>query len=141
MGCWQARWALSRDEQLQTRGSSTGIAWFQEFEIYLEYLIKGLHQRKASVQRIFKVWDETLFPETISSLAGGKAAQGSRGEDVRAALDALNADNVVDEEEEGAGRAGAEQHSDGQDCNGVATAHSGPAGSTDGYEEDAGTRG
>ena len=64
----------------------------------MEYLIKGLHQRKASVRRIFKVWDEALFPDTTNSLAGGR---GASGEDVRAALDALNADDVVDSEEEG----------------------------------------
>ena len=96
----QACWALSQDEQLQKRGFYTGIDWFREFEIYLEYLIKGLHQRKASVRRIFKVWDEALFPDTTNSLAGGR---GASGEDVRAALDALNADDVVDSEEEGSG--------------------------------------
>ena len=90
-----------QDKQLQKHGFYTGIDWFWEFEIYLEYLIKGLHQCKASVQCIFKVWDETLFPDTTNSLAGGRAA--SR-EDVRAALDALNADNVVDSEEEGSGQ-------------------------------------
>ena len=47
------------------------------------------------------MWDEALFPDTTNSLAGGRAA--SR-EDVRAALDALNADNVVDSEEEGSGQ-------------------------------------
>ena len=75
-----------------------GIDWFWEFEIYLEYLIKGLHQRKASVRCIFKVWDEALFPDTTNSLAGGR---GASREDVREASDALNADYVVDSEEEG----------------------------------------
>ena len=78
-----------------------GIDWFWEFKIYLEYLIKGLHQCKAIVQCIFKVWDEALFPDTTNSLAGGRAA--SR-EDVREALDALNADDVVDSKEEGSGQ-------------------------------------
>ena len=36
-----------------------------------------------------------------NSLAGGR---GTSGDDVRAALDALNADDVVDSEEEGSGR-------------------------------------
>ena len=67
----------------------------------MEYLIKGLHQCKAGVQCIFKVWDEALFPDMTNSLAGGR---GASGEDVRTALDALNADYVVDSEEEGSGR-------------------------------------
>ena len=77
-----------------------GIDWFWEFEIYLEYLIKGLHQHKASVWCIFTVWDEALFPDMTNSLTGGR---GASGEDVREALDALNADYVVDSEEEGSG--------------------------------------
>ena len=48
------------------------------------------------------MWDEALFPDTTSSLAGGKAAP---GEDVRTALDALNAnEDVVDSKEEGSGK-------------------------------------
>ena len=74
---------------------NVGIDWFREFKIYLEYLIKGLHQRKASVRCIFKIWDEALFPDTPNSLVGGR---GAFGEDVRAALDALNADDVVDKD-------------------------------------------
>ena len=75
-----------------------GIDWFWEFEIYLEYLLKGLHQCKGSVWHIFKGWDQALFLDTTSSLAGGK---GVPGEDVRVALDALNADDVVDSKDEG----------------------------------------
>ena len=42
---WQARWALSQDEQLQKHGLYMGIDWFREFELYLEYLIKGLQMQ------------------------------------------------------------------------------------------------
>jgi hypothetical protein len=61
---------LSKDDYLQSKGTATGINWHLEYESYLQYLLKGLQQRKASVMNIFRVWDKTLFPHTSNSLSG-----------------------------------------------------------------------
>jgi hypothetical protein len=89
----QGRWALSRDEYLQERGLSTGINWLSDFECYLKYLLQGLQQHKASVLNIFRVWDETFFPNADTSLSGKRGQDLANNEQsTRDALDALNAD-------------------------------------------------
>lgn len=89
----QARWALSKDDCLQSKGTATGINWHLEYECYLQYLVKGLRQRKISVINIFRVWDKTLFPHTSKSLSGKSMQITTTVEATRDALDALNADN------------------------------------------------
>lgn len=88
----QGRWALSKDEYLQMKGTATGIDWHLEYECYLQYLHKGLRQHKASVINIFRVWDKTLFPHTDNSLSGRRVHFTTTMEATRDALDALNAD-------------------------------------------------
>jgi hypothetical protein len=88
----QARWALSQDDYLQERGVSTGINWLSKFESYLNYLLQGLHQHKASVLNIFQVWDETFFPNANTSLAGKCGQSSNNEESMRNALEAWNAD-------------------------------------------------
>jgi hypothetical protein len=94
----QARWALSKDDYLQSKGTTTGINWHLEYESYLQYLLKGLRQRKASVVNIFRVWDKTLFPHTSDSLSRKSMHITTTVEATRDALDALNADGVDDED-------------------------------------------
>jgi hypothetical protein len=87
----QARWGLSQDDFLQERGLETGIHWHEEFDSYLQYLLQGLQQKKTSVLNIFRVWDQTFFAGTDSSL--GRHGQFSNNkQSTRDALDALNAD-------------------------------------------------
>ena len=87
----QARWCLSQDDFLQECGLETGIHWHDKFDSYLQYLLQGLQQRKASVLNIFHVWDQTFFAGTDSSL--GRHGQFSDNKQAtRDALDALNAD-------------------------------------------------
>ena len=77
---------------LQERGISTGIDWRTEFECYLQYLLQGLQQHKASVLNIFRTWDSIFFPNTDTSLSRN-CGQGSNSEEsTRNALNALNAD-------------------------------------------------
>jgi hypothetical protein len=56
--------------------------------------LQGLQQHKASVLNIFRVWDETFFPNTDTSLSGKRhGGQDSNNEQsTKDALDALNAD-------------------------------------------------
>jgi len=101
----QARWALSKDEFLQERGLNTGIDWHAELESYFQYLLQGLQQHKASVLNIFRVWDETFFPITNTSLSGRRDQISNNERSTRDALDALNADkeDLGDNENEGHG--------------------------------------
>lgn len=67
------------------------------------YLLQGLQQRKASVLNIFRVWDETFFPMTNTSLSGCRDQISNNERSTRDALDALNADkeDLGDDENEG----------------------------------------
>ncbi|KAJ7108278.1 hypothetical protein C8R44DRAFT_680410, partial [Mycena epipterygia] len=56
------RFALSADESLRENGTATGINWAADYEMYLKYLTTGLDKRKASVLKIFRVWDDIFFP-------------------------------------------------------------------------------
>jgi hypothetical protein len=72
-------------------------------ESYLQYLIVGVRERKASVLNIFRLWDKVLFPGTTTSLAGKQTQITNNEESTRDALAALKADvaeaelEVVDE--------------------------------------------
>ena len=85
--------ALSKDDCLQSKGTATGINWHLEYESYLQYLLKGLRQRKASIVNIFRVWNKTLFPHTNESLSRKSMHITTTVEATRDALDALNADD------------------------------------------------
>ena len=50
-----------------------------------------MRQKKKSVVNIVKQWDEKIFPDTESSLVGGKQSDESSG--LKKALDLLAADS------------------------------------------------
>ncbi|KAJ7143961.1 hypothetical protein C8R44DRAFT_601429 [Mycena epipterygia] len=89
------RFALSADESLRENGTAMGINWAADYEMYLKYLTTGLDKRKASVLKIFRVWDDIFFP-------GRSAASGTNGSDGGSAVDVMDALNA-DVEEEGDG--------------------------------------
>ncbi|KAJ7906928.1 hypothetical protein B0H13DRAFT_2332977 [Mycena leptocephala] len=64
------------------------INWAADYELYLTYLTTGLKKRKASVLKIFRVWDDIFFP--------GRSDASARAEDNGSstvdAMDLLNAD-------------------------------------------------
>ncbi|KAJ7768110.1 hypothetical protein DFH07DRAFT_736439 [Mycena maculata] len=90
------RFALSADESLRENGTTTGINWAADDELYLKYLTTGLEKRKASVLNIFRVWDDIFFLERSS--ASGKSNSGGSVVD---AMEALNADVEEDTENSG----------------------------------------
>ena len=94
---FQARWALSSDDTLQAVGTSTGIHYFDDYEEYLKILEMGLRRKKKSVFNVIKEWDSRIFPNTDSSLVGGKVKSVTDDGGVKRAMDALDADS----EEEG----------------------------------------
>jgi hypothetical protein len=93
------------DEKLQKTGTATRIEWFSDFECYLKYLLQGLRHRKASVLNIFKVWDDTLFPNTTDSLSGKPSQAITNEVSTRDVLALLSADSDVLEEDSTGGRA------------------------------------
>jgi hypothetical protein len=88
---------LSSDETLQTVGTSTGIHYFDDYEEYLRLLETGLRRKKKSVLNIIKEWDLRIFPNTDSSLVGGKMKSRADDGGVKRAMDALDADSEEDE--------------------------------------------
>lgn len=98
----QARWALSKDEQLQARGASN-INWADDFDVYLRILMEGLEQRKKPVLEVFRTWDEAIFPSTSDQGLASKAKQGEDSNTTMAdALEMLRAAEVEEEEDESA---------------------------------------
>lgn len=100
----QARWALSKDEQLQERGASN-INWADDFDVYLRILMEGLEQRKKPVLEVFRTWDEAIFPSTSDQGLASKAKQGEDSNTTMAdALEMLRAAEVEEEEEDESAR-------------------------------------
>ncbi|KAJ7120387.1 hypothetical protein C8R44DRAFT_877817 [Mycena epipterygia] len=57
-----ARFAVSADDSLRENSTATGINWAADHEMYVKYLTTGIEKRKASVLKIFRVWNEIFFP-------------------------------------------------------------------------------
>lgn len=84
---------MSADDQLSETGTVTGIKWAEDHEKYVKYLTSGLEERRASVLKIFRIWDDIFFPGRGPGLGGRPTEEDSTAD----AMDALRAD---DEEEE-----------------------------------------
>ncbi|TFK47053.1 hypothetical protein OE88DRAFT_1739078 [Heliocybe sulcata] len=91
-------WALSADDQLQASGAVTGIDYAAAFEQYLQYLMKGLWDRKPSVEKIIREWDAVLFPHTGSSLVRSQGDQ--TGDEFRSAMEQLSAEEAIPSDDE-----------------------------------------
>ncbi|KIJ58810.1 hypothetical protein HYDPIDRAFT_171095 [Hydnomerulius pinastri MD-312] len=107
------RWVASPDNCLKEHGSESGIRWIDDFEDYLDYLIKGLRERKSSVLNIFKEWDRVLFPNAANGL-GGRQATPDRDEETREMMGALDKDSEPEGEggDNDAGNVGPESEDD-----------------------------
>ncbi|KAJ7657160.1 hypothetical protein DFH06DRAFT_1409273 [Mycena polygramma] len=86
------RWVASADLHLTAKGAQTGINWQADLEDYIEYLQTGLDQRKASVLRIFREWDEIFFPDSETSLAGDGASDEDHEKEKQCVMDLLRED-------------------------------------------------
>ncbi len=84
-------------------GTNTGINYRNDFEEYLELLLKGIQRRKRSVLNVFKEWDRVLFPNSDSSAIGEPGSGHKISSGMKTALDMLDGDEdedngVVDED-------------------------------------------
>ncbi|KAA1475266.1 hypothetical protein DENSPDRAFT_825707 [Dentipellis sp. KUC8613] len=57
-----ARFILSADSILESKGHETRIHYEDDFNSYVEYLLTGLTQRDPSVLGIFETWNKAFFP-------------------------------------------------------------------------------
>lgn len=64
------RWAASPDVEFHEVGRESQINWQAHYETYLKYLTDGLLKKKTSVVKIFRIWDQTLFPNSTSGYWG-----------------------------------------------------------------------
>ncbi|KAF7967342.1 hypothetical protein HWV62_34675 [Athelia sp. TMB] len=74
-----ARWVVSPDGTLQSKGLISSINYQKLFDTYLKYLLTGLDTKKATVNKIFQVWDQAIFPATADTGLGAGCA-GSNAE-------------------------------------------------------------
>ncbi|KAF8994668.1 hypothetical protein BDQ17DRAFT_1251509, partial [Cyathus striatus] len=91
-----ARWTLSGDTFLQSKGTTTGIDYAKDFDEYLEILMKGVRMKKKGILDIFAEWDHVIFPNSESSFANQNHESSSSG--LRKALEMLEADNTAEDE-------------------------------------------
>ncbi|KAJ7204967.1 hypothetical protein GGX14DRAFT_569116 [Mycena pura] len=91
-------YSLSADTALRQKGPQTGINWHQVHQTVLEYLLKGLRDRRQCIVELFRAWDDELFPETESSMGQARGIAGAIGDERRKGLEALDAMSVVQDE-------------------------------------------
>ncbi|KAJ7842572.1 hypothetical protein B0H14DRAFT_3139892 [Mycena olivaceomarginata] len=77
-------WTLSADTSLKKCGQQT--AW----------LLNGLRNRHEPVLRLFREWDDELFPDTEASLGAALGTGSANTEDLHEALEALSHTQVVE---------------------------------------------
>ncbi|KAJ7048130.1 hypothetical protein C8F01DRAFT_1268518 [Mycena amicta] len=93
-------WALSADMALTEQGTQTGINYQAAHNDFLEYLLTGLRERRECIIKLFRAWDDVLFPDTEeASVGAARGMEPAAGAGRRKALAALSAMDVVEEEE------------------------------------------
>ncbi|KAJ6451967.1 hypothetical protein C8R45DRAFT_1083591 [Mycena sanguinolenta] len=92
-------WTLSTDNSLKKCGQQTAVNWQLVGEQIHEWLLNGLRERHEPVLRLFREWDDELFPDTEASLGAALGTGSANTEDLQAALDALSQTNVVEMDE------------------------------------------
>lgn len=60
---------MSQDKHFDTVGDTTNIDWKASFTQYLKLLTVGYNAKKKYIYELIKHWDETLYPNTTTSLA------------------------------------------------------------------------
>ena len=65
----------SADDALQEIGSTTGICYLEDCEEYLKILHTDSRRKRWSIPKITCEWDNAIFPNTTSSIAGASAEQ------------------------------------------------------------------
>ncbi|KAJ7318313.1 hypothetical protein DFH08DRAFT_714777 [Mycena albidolilacea] len=94
------RWVHSEDSQFTPLGNATGIDWRKEFEFYLNYLTNGLIKKKKCVERIFRIWDQKFYPNSDEGMARGADTLTRTEASQQAAMEALNAQAAVGEDDD-----------------------------------------
>ncbi|KAJ7461102.1 hypothetical protein FB451DRAFT_1404958 [Mycena latifolia] len=113
-------WTLSADTNLKKCGQQTAANWHLIGEQIHEWLLNGLRKRHEPVLRLFREWDDELFPDTEASLGVALGAGSANTEDLQEALDALSHTQVVEMddgsggEEDGVGSGAGTDEMDGQ---------------------------
>ncbi|KAJ6453909.1 hypothetical protein C8R45DRAFT_1192317 [Mycena sanguinolenta] len=92
-------WTLSTDSSLKKCGQQTAVNWHLVGEQIHEWLLNGLRERHEPVLRLFREWDDELFPDTEASLGAALGTGSANTEDLQAALDALSQTNIVEMDE------------------------------------------
>ena len=85
---------MSVDEQLQVQGTETHINYQADFLIILEYLCKGIQDKRKSVLNIFCAWDAILFPNCDAEDGCVKVAWGTEQGEKQRALETLEGDKI-----------------------------------------------
>lgn len=91
---------MSADENLQAHGANTHINYQSDFSVVLEYLFKGIHEKRKSVLNIIRTWDDVLFPNRDAKDGYVKVAQGTEKGEMQRALEMLKDDEIENEPDE-----------------------------------------
>ncbi|KAJ7306748.1 hypothetical protein DFH08DRAFT_758178 [Mycena albidolilacea] len=89
-------WTLSADTSLKKCGQQTAVNWHLIGEQIHEWLLNGLRNRHEPVLRLFREWDDELFPDTEASLGAALGTGSANTEDLHEALEALSHTQVVE---------------------------------------------
>jgi hypothetical protein len=72
------------------------VNWHLIGEQIHEWLLNGLRNRHEPVLRLFREWDDELFPDTEASLGAALGTGSANTEDLHEALEALSHTQVVE---------------------------------------------
>jgi hypothetical protein len=92
----QTLWTLSADTTLRKQGQQTGVNWHLFGEQIHEWLLNRLCERHKPVLRLFREWDDKLFPENEASLGAALRTGQANVEDLQEALNVLRRTQVVE---------------------------------------------
>jgi hypothetical protein len=75
------------------------IDWQNDFNLYLEYLLHGIHNCKTLIMNIFHQWDKALFPLSEHGIGHQTKKQDTLTKNVMAELD-NDEEELEDEDQE-----------------------------------------
>ncbi|KAJ6566919.1 hypothetical protein B0H19DRAFT_1258097 [Mycena capillaripes] len=101
-------WTLSADTSLKKYGQQTAVNWHLIGEQIHEWLLNGLCNRHEPVLRLFREWDDELFPDTEANLGAAPGTGPTNTKDLHEALDALSHTQVVEMDDGSRGEEDAE---------------------------------
>lgn len=94
----QTIWTLSSDTQLTERGDTTGINYRERYESYLEIIKKNLRLKTVAMRETIRIWDDEIFPGTVSSIVR-RHDDGEDDDEVNAALAGVEDEEVENSDE------------------------------------------